>query len=246
MLNGSSSKFTFGGGSDPYKVILLEYVDGVSGGTDGGYSMTIALAMTASSSNFQVRFATSNRILITSVRVTILFVAQAIGSNKIGFFNSSATTGAAFTTDFGVSVTNFGYPSPGVYCIFGVTSLDLILNKATPLQTEFSFTITGLSITGLTSTSLNSVTVLATCFGVCPSGKSFVSGACVTGCPTACTTCSSATVCTQCASGFYLRSDSLCYTGCLAGTWPNSTALTCDACTTGCKTCTSASACSVS
>jgi hypothetical protein len=201
-------------GSDPYEVILLECIDGASGGTDGGYSTSMALTKTVLSSNFQVAFTTSNRILMISAKVTILFVAQTIGSNKIGFFNLSATTGAAFTANFGVSVANFDYPSPGVYCMFGVTSLDLILNKATPLQTEFSFTIAGSSITGLTSTSLNSVTVVATCFGVCLTGQSFVGGICVTGCPTACATCSSATVCTLCASGYFLQSDKLCYTGC--------------------------------
>jgi hypothetical protein len=191
-----SSKFLFGGINDPYEVILLEYIQGASGGADGSYSMTISLTKTDSSPYFKLSFATSNRIMMTSIRVTLILIAQTIGSNKIGFFQVSAISGTTISPDFGISFTDFGYPYAEVNCLFGITSLNLILDTATPAQSMFSFVTDGSSITGFTQTSLNSVNVTASCIGVCPNGYSFVGGTCTAQCPAACSVCSSATVCT--------------------------------------------------
>lgn len=62
-------------------------------------------------------------------------------------------------------------------------------------------------------------------------------------CPLGCDSCSSGTACATCSFGFYLRSDNLCYSSCLNGTFPNSGSRTCDSCPTGCATCTSLTAC---
>lgn len=77
------------------------------------------------------------------------------------------------------------------------------------------------------------------CYDSCP-GQSKKNYIC---CPLNCDKCSSSTACVTCSSGYFLRSDNICYEFCLDGTFPNSKTLTCDRCPTGCATCTSLTAC---
>jgi hypothetical protein len=73
---------------------------------------------------------------------------------------------------------------------------------------------------------------------MCPSGQTYTGSGCV-GCPVNCLNCSSATVCTLCASTYYLRSDGICYLYCLAGTYPDATTQQCINCPSNCSSCTS-------
>jgi proprotein convertase subtilisin/kexin type 5 len=58
-------------------------------------------------------------------------------------------------------------------------------------------------------------------------------------CPSSCSACTSLTVCSACTSGYYLRSDNLCYSFCLTGSFPQTTTASCSACPSGCLSCDS-------
>lgn len=62
-------------------------------------------------------------------------------------------------------------------------------------------------------------------------------------CPDDCEMCSSMIVCTTCSLGFYLRSDQLCYSTCLVGTFSDINSRICELCPTDCAICSSSNAC---
>ena len=62
-------------------------------------------------------------------------------------------------------------------------------------------------------------------------------------CPVGCETCTSLTSCQSCRFYYFMRNDSLCYTSCPAGSYPETKNRTCSSCPAGCSTCTSLSVC---
>ena len=62
-------------------------------------------------------------------------------------------------------------------------------------------------------------------------------------CPFECVSCSSASVCSSCQSGFYLRADNFCYSTCLDGFFYNNETNTCYNCSLNCTLCFSPSFC---
>lgn len=62
-------------------------------------------------------------------------------------------------------------------------------------------------------------------------------------CPSVCTVCSSATVCSACAGGYYLRGDGYCHSNCTDRFYPEPSTLQCTACPYDCLTCDRFSVC---
>jgi proprotein convertase subtilisin/kexin type 5 len=88
---------------------------------------------------------------------------------------------------------------------------------------------------------INLFTIDVKCFAVCDIGPATSN---CEPCPTGCATCTSLSTCQSCSPSYFLRSDSLCYSTCLPGTYGNSSTNTCDSCTIAvCATCTSLSVC---
>lgn len=62
-------------------------------------------------------------------------------------------------------------------------------------------------------------------------------------CLPSCFACTSLTNCSACVSGYFMRSDRLCYSYCLSGMFGNNSTSTCDPCPAGCLTCESPTFC---
>ena len=158
-----------------------------------------------------------------------------------------------------LGVSSFAIPSkicPTAYPYY-VSSLDLCSSSCSGIAADYTCS----SILSCPSNcdSCSSSTVCTTCsssyylradnlcYSSCLAGT-FASSSnrtCVA-CPTGCVTCFSQTLCLTCSSSptaYFLRTDTLCYTSCLAGYYAETTNSICVACPTGCTTCLSQTLC---
>lgn len=96
---------------------------------------------------------TGSGILMTGVKVNMLLVAPIISNISVTAYQYSASTGSSFTpsftTDFGVSSSNFGSPNASANCVMGIYVMDLYLYRNDNISTSFYFAFSGSSITGI-------------------------------------------------------------------------------------------------
>jgi len=62
-------------------------------------------------------------------------------------------------------------------------------------------------------------------------------------CPSVCSSCTTAKICTFCVNNYFLRVDNYCYTDCLVGFYPQNTTWSCEKCPLGCTSCLSSILC---
>jgi hypothetical protein len=124
-IYGSSSKFTFGGTTDPY---VMDFFSWITGGSlyysTSSYKASMTLNKIIGTSIYYITFSTSNSLWMSGVSVNVLFVTRQIGGIDIPTYNYLASGGSTlsltFVTDFGIPISDYGLPTTTSHCIMGI------------------------------------------------------------------------------------------------------------------------------
>lgn len=224
---------------------------GTSGyqGSTANYYTYLTLTTIFETPRFSINFKTSNLIYLPNIKVNVLLIGLNINYVPVNFYSYTVVDGSKvtkrFTSNFGVTQSDYGLPQNSYNCLMGFNVLDLYLDRNSNTLTYFYFNYTSNSITDVSVSNVWNSVLEVTCMGMCSTGTAYSSssGGCVQ-CTPNCNTCLTATICLTCLVNFYFRSDNLCYATCLAGTYPNSTSGRCESCPSGCSSCSSLTQCS--
>ena len=256
-FTGNSTKFTFGGANEPIVTSWMNWITGLSGSNPTATYINnfnyFSFSSDPPTSGFSFSFSSDGLIYKANfqevnIQISLLLVSPLLSNNiSVNNYQYKAQAGAdfpkIFTTDFGVSFSDFGRPASSENCLVGLFDIDFHFYRNDSLATYFYFTFNGESIADLAHQRMWGARLNATCFGVCPTAHYYhTNGSCVQ-CPADCVKCLSSSQCTSCIVNFFRRVDNLCYSTCNVGYYENTTDWTCHACPTSCDFCPDSTLC---
>ena len=123
-LYASSSKFAFGNSAtEPVSSYFFQWVTWQNSPySHTQYGASINFNTYSSSSSGEIRFLiyTNNNIYMTGVKVVVILISKAIGSQGTSFFKRSYYTYYSVITNLGVPAQEYGQVSTGRSCIIGL------------------------------------------------------------------------------------------------------------------------------
>ena len=252
ILNANSSKFSFGGNaSSPISSYFFQWVTG----QDYSYSSTSYRARiyfytsNSSSGEIQVQILANSNIYMTGVKVVVFLASKAIGGKGTRFFKQSFSTYYSVSTNLGVPAREYGQPSTGRSCIFGLYEIEPQFYNSNSYSSRtissYLFSYNGSqAITGSSYSYFVTSYFTTLCLAQCPEATYFDGLACVN-CNASmpnCTACTSASTCVSCSSPLIRNYDSnVCE--CPPHSFLNSSASTCGPCPFDCYTCSGNGTC---